>query len=88
MIVASSLPFRFRTTVAFRDMAERNRLMRFLGNLEGKVAVMENVPRIGHMICDFDRQEERDAFQRATQRGVPAPAVLRRRFEEAVSLAV
>ena len=87
MIVASSLPFRFRTIVAFRDTAERNRLMRFLEGLEGKVAVMENAPRIGHMVCDFDRQGERDAFQRATQRGVPAPAVLRRRYDEAVLLA-
>ena len=87
MIVASALPFRYRTIVGFQDVASRNRLMRFLDGLEGKVAVMENVPRMGYMICDFDRQSERDAFQKATQSGVPAPAVLRRRYDDAILLA-
>lgn len=87
MIVASALPFRYRTIVGFPDIAARNRLLRFLEGLEGKVAVMENMPRAGYMICDFDRQSERDAFQKATQRGVPAPAVLRRRYDDAALLA-
>lgn len=83
MIVASSLPFRFRAVVDYRDISESNRLHRFLEGLEGKVAVMNHPMISGRLICDFDRVSERDAFQRATQRGVPAPAVLKRRYNEA-----
>lgn len=83
MIVASALALRYRTVVGFRDNAERNRLRRFLEGIQGKVAVTENLPVAGRMICDFDRQVDRDAFTHATQRGVPAPAVLKRRYDEA-----
>lgn len=83
MIVASALPLRYRAIVDFHSTAERNRIIRFLEGLEGQVAVMENVPRAGRMVCDFANPGERDAFSTATQRGVPAPAVLLRKFEEA-----
>lgn len=85
MIVASALPFRFRAIVDFKSNAERNRITRFLNELEGKVAVMGHPMITNRMICDFDRSGDRDAFQMAVRRGIPAPAVLRRRFTEAAA---